>query len=288
MVHSPSSLRIFSYVPNPRVWKATIAARLTGVNLEVLGASATDLTGWLWDFDAHALTCDDREQMRGTQRQARRGLANGMFYKTDGFMDAHPFGNVPAASSPDGTTGVFEFNSILRLVARLSDGPVKLLGKGIFENSKVDSFLDASLVFSHDLQRYILGLRSGQIDAKLHTAAEVALDSYLTGIDHTLMFNGRYLVGDEITIADICFVCDLVVLSNEKPYQDALSMENLESIARPDLASRYPRAFEHFFRLRRDPAFAPDFDSYQEKLSSAPFVATPKEVVLAGTIGEVE
>ena len=35
------ALRIFSYLPNPRVWKATIAARLCGVEIEVR-ASASD------------------------------------------------------------------------------------------------------------------------------------------------------------------------------------------------------------------------------------------------------
>jgi len=34
-----SDLRIFSYLPNPRIWKATIAARLTRVALEIRGAS---------------------------------------------------------------------------------------------------------------------------------------------------------------------------------------------------------------------------------------------------------
>ena len=32
------ALRIFSYLPNPRIWKATIAARLCGVEVEVRGA----------------------------------------------------------------------------------------------------------------------------------------------------------------------------------------------------------------------------------------------------------
>ena len=29
-----SELRIFSYLPNPRIWKATIAARLCGVETQ--------------------------------------------------------------------------------------------------------------------------------------------------------------------------------------------------------------------------------------------------------------
>ena len=37
-----SQLRIFSYLPNPRIWKATIAARLCGVEIEVRGAPPTE------------------------------------------------------------------------------------------------------------------------------------------------------------------------------------------------------------------------------------------------------
>ena len=50
-----SQLRIFSYLPNPRIWKATIAARLNGVDLEIRGSAPKELQSWLWDFDAHPL-----------------------------------------------------------------------------------------------------------------------------------------------------------------------------------------------------------------------------------------
>jgi hypothetical protein len=32
-----SDLRVFSYLPSPRLWKATIAARLCGIDIEVRG-----------------------------------------------------------------------------------------------------------------------------------------------------------------------------------------------------------------------------------------------------------
>ncbi|MBV8358298.1 MAG: glutathione S-transferase, partial [Deltaproteobacteria bacterium] len=51
-----SELRIFSYLPNPRLWKATITARLTGIDLEIRGASPKELQSWLWDFDARPLS----------------------------------------------------------------------------------------------------------------------------------------------------------------------------------------------------------------------------------------
>src|SRR5262249_8547424 len=54
-----SQLRIFSYLPNPRVWKATIAARLCGIDVEVRGVSPKELAAWLWDFDARPLSPDE-------------------------------------------------------------------------------------------------------------------------------------------------------------------------------------------------------------------------------------
>ena len=56
-----TELRIFSYLPNPRIWKATIAARLCGLDVEVRGASPKELESWLWDFDARPLTQVDRK-----------------------------------------------------------------------------------------------------------------------------------------------------------------------------------------------------------------------------------
>jgi hypothetical protein len=36
-------LHVFSYLPNPRIRKATIASRLAGVNIEVRGGSPKEL-----------------------------------------------------------------------------------------------------------------------------------------------------------------------------------------------------------------------------------------------------
>jgi hypothetical protein len=61
MVRAMADLRIFSYLPNPRIWKATIAARLCGVDLEVRGAKPSQLTDWLWDFDAKPLSAEEKD-----------------------------------------------------------------------------------------------------------------------------------------------------------------------------------------------------------------------------------
>ena len=50
-----ASLLIFSYLRNPRVWKATSAARFCGMEVELGGAPAGELKEWLWDYDARRL-----------------------------------------------------------------------------------------------------------------------------------------------------------------------------------------------------------------------------------------
>jgi glutathione S-transferase len=138
------ALRIFSYLPSPRLAKATIAARLCGVTLEVRGAAPRELARWLWDFDSRPLNASEAS---GTQRAARTGFA-GTLHKTDSFLAAHPFGTVPAAFSPDGSIGVFESNAIARAVVRLAPGPTRLYGDEAYTASRIDAFLDASLVFA--------------------------------------------------------------------------------------------------------------------------------------------
>ena len=57
-------IRIFSYLPNPRVWKSLITAKLGNVNLKVIGDKPMSLANWLWDFDAQELTSSDFEEMK--------------------------------------------------------------------------------------------------------------------------------------------------------------------------------------------------------------------------------
>ena len=100
-------LRIFSYLPNPRVWKALIAADYLGVSVEVLGDKPKNLGNWLWDFDARELGEEEKTEDSPHARVSRRGFS-GALYKTDAFMRTQPYGTVPAAFSPDGAVGVFE------------------------------------------------------------------------------------------------------------------------------------------------------------------------------------
>src|SRR5439155_26446837 len=177
-----SQLRIFSYLPNPRIWKATIAARLCGVEVEVRGSSPKELQSWLWDFDARPLSSDEPAALAEV-RVGKVGFRGTSLHKTAAFMEAHPFGTVPAAFSPDGKVGIFESNSIMRAVARLGESRFQLYGHGPYEASRVDSFLYASLVFALDTQIYVLSLMSEGVSSEIHSRARDGFATYAAGIE---------------------------------------------------------------------------------------------------------
>lgn len=89
-----ADLRIFSYLPNPRIWKATIAARLGGVELEVRGAKRSELTNWLWDFDARPLSAEQKDAYASAARKGRVGFKGGKRglapVLADGWREAYP------------------------------------------------------------------------------------------------------------------------------------------------------------------------------------------------------
>ena len=45
-------MRIFCYIPTPRIWKSSIAARFLDINIEIRGTKPPEIKNWLWDFDA--------------------------------------------------------------------------------------------------------------------------------------------------------------------------------------------------------------------------------------------
>jgi glutathione S-transferase len=263
-----AGLRIFSYLPNPRVWKATIAARFCGVDVEVRGASGKELRDWLWDYDARPLAPGERESLSSLARTGRVGLTGAQLLKTDAFLEAQPFGNVPAAFGPDGKIGIFESNSIMRAVARLGQVAFPLYGSDVYEASRIDSFLDVSLVFARDSQIYLLALADGTIDAAIHARAKAAFAIYASGLEQTLTSRRNTLVGDGITLADICFAAELALFMNEHARVGQLNERGLDRILHAGVPNEYPLVFAHFARLVDHEHFRPDLKPYVEKLLS--------------------
>lgn len=255
-----SELTIFSYLPNPRLWKASIVARLCGVDLEIRGTAPETLAEWLWDADARPLADAEKPRLAAIARRGRVGLA-ATLYKTDEFLVAHPFGNVPAAFAPDGT-GVFESNSIMRAVARLGAERCQLYGGDPYSSSRIDGFLDVTLLFAREVQLYVLALRGDRIDAALHGSTTQGFATYLGGIEQALAGDRDYLVGEGLTLADIAFFAELALLHNEYHHIAQLRDHGLQPFFAEATFSAYPRSFAHFARLRRHEAFAPDAEDY--------------------------
>ena len=248
-------LRIFSYLPNPRVWKALIAAELCGVEVEVIGDR--NLGTWLWDYDARPMREEERTDGSPYVRTGRRGFT-GTLFKTDAFLAAHPFGTVPAAFSPGGQVGIFESNSILRAVARAGAGSGKLYGRDGYEASRIDSFLDANLVFGREAQVYLLAMR--EPDAATHERMAAAYAFYLGGVENALR-QSDYLAGETLTIADISFVCDFAQFLREGHYEDALAKAGLGLVSNEG-PNDYPRAYDHMLRLAKTDVFAKHMGTY--------------------------
>jgi glutathione S-transferase len=256
------ALRIFSYLPNPRLAKATIAARLSGVQLEIRGAKPAALVGWLWDFDARPLS--EGEASGASEVQGRTGFG-GTLHKTEAFLDAHPFGTVPAAFSPDGAVGIFESNAIARAVARLAPPGKGLYGDDAYQASRIDGFLDASLVFARETQVYLLDLAGRRITPAAHERARSARDGYLAGIDRALAPHREVLVGDALSLADVVFATEVALFSAERAHAAVREEAGLAPLYGA-LHEHFPRAIAHFERLIAHPAFAPDLARYLEKL----------------------
>ena len=259
-------LRIFSYSPNPRIFKATVAARFCDVDVEVRGARPEELPGWLWDFDARPLTDADRAD-QSLLRQAREGFSGGL-YKTDAFLVAHPFGTVPAAFSPDGRVGIFESNSIMRAVARLARNGYPIYGEGPYEASRIDGFLDVSLLFLRESQLFQLAVARGSVTKELYDATRDALAVYLGGIEASLA-NSPFLVGERVTLADICFTAEIIQFSSTRRGEQKLRAQGLEPLAGEALERAWPRSAAHFRRCAALPEFAPDLGAYLERIDAA-------------------
>jgi len=265
---STPALRIFSYLPNPRIFKASIAARLCDVDIELRGASPTQLADWLWDFDAQPLGASGRMDFASSARDARTGFG-GTLYKTDAFLAAHPYGTVPAAFSADGGTGIFESNSIMRAVARLATDDHELYGSDATSAARIDSFLDVALLFARDSQIYLLALMQNKLSAEIHHQTGAALAHWLGGIERSLGASAGFIATSALSLADICFACEMVLFANERTQRAQLEQLKLPMLAGSAVAGTFPLTQAHFERLCEHPAFAPDIAPYLAKIARA-------------------
>ena len=251
-----SVLKVFSYLPNPRVWKSVIAANIGGVEIEVVGDKPENLSSWLWDYDARELLEEEKTEDSPHLRKGKRGFG-GALYKTEEFLESHPFGTVPAAFSPDGEIGIFESNSILRSIAR-SSKHTTLYGKSDFEASRIDSYLDANLVFAREAQVYLLEIE--HLTKEGYNRMTSAYEFYLSGIESSLS-RIKFIASDYLTIADISYVCDFAQFLREGHYQEVINQKGFDLIS-TNLAKDYPLALKHLLDLSELEEFSKVMGTY--------------------------
>ena len=70
-----------------------------------------------------------------------------------------------------------------------------------------------------------------------------------------------YICGDELTIADISFVCDFAQFLREGHYESQLQEAGLELVSQNGLTT-YPNAYTHMLKLSEEPNFSRHFGSY--------------------------
>lgn len=219
------------------------------------GDKPQNLANWLWDFEARPLSEVSAAEKQASEREARTGFS-GKLYKSAAFLAANPLGTVPCAFSPDGKTGIFESNSILRAVARLGEKRYSLYGSTVYEAARIDGFLDISLVFARDSQIYLLALGGGRVTPDIHKSADSAFHTWMSGIEQALS-GDDCLLGEHISLADICFVCEFALFSRERKFDEQLAEQGLGVISK---MHQYPKAQALLDRLCGHPAFAPELD----------------------------
>ena len=252
-----AKIRIFSYLPNPRVWKSLIAAKIGGVEVEVVGDKPNQLIDWLWDFDAKFLSEQEKLELSSLKRESKRGFS-GFIYKTDNFMREHPFGTVPAGFIGDEKIGVFESNSILRAVARQCQDSTLYGGEDYEIQSRIDSFLDVNLVFSREFQVYLLEMDS--LTNYTYDRTKSAYEFYLDGIEKALS-GSSYIVGENLTLADISYVCEIAQFLREARYENQLDEINQKPIS-SEFQTKYPLSFSHMKTLSSKKEFNEIMGSY--------------------------
>src|SRR5258708_14066919 len=105
----------------------------------------------------------------------------------------------------------------MRAVARLGQSSFPLYGRDAFEASRIDSFLDVSLVFARDSQIYLLSLMDGSVNEAIQARARDAFATYASGIEHALSSGRDVLVGEDISLPVISFATQLPPFLNDHP-----------------------------------------------------------------------
>ena len=147
-------------------------------------------------------------------------------------------------------------------MVRAAENDQGLYGKTGDEASRVDSFLDAALVLAREAQVYLLSIN--ELSPVTHERMSSAYEFYLSGINRSLA-TSDYIASDQLTIADIGFVCDVSQFLRERLLEDSLKQQGFAVISK-NMEREYPLATAHLKTLGAMPEFSIHLGNYLSKV----------------------
>src|SRR5262249_29143814 len=118
-------------------------------------------------------------------------------------------------------------------------------------------------------------LLDGTVTDAIHGRAKEAFAIYASGIERALSRQADSLVGENISLADICFAAELTLFNNEHQRAPQLKQHGLSKILHSKVSEDYPLMTRHFARLVAHENFKPDLEPYLQKLLAAAEYANP-------------
>jgi elongation factor 1-gamma len=154
-------------------------------------------------------------------------------------------------------------------VARVAPRDVGLYGRDAYQASRIDGFLDASLVFAREAQVYLLELGARRAGLR-HTSARAKRATPISAASiRPWLRSGATSSEDDLTLADIVFATELALFSAERAHEEKREEAGLTALY-DGLRAPFPRAWQHFTRLCAHDAFAAELGPYLEKLGGRP------------------
>lgn len=153
--------------------------------------------------------------------------------KTEAFLKMNPLGKVPTLSGPEGA--LWESNAIARYIARLGSDAEGLLGKGAFEQSLVDQWIEFtnSYVTSNMFSLFVFLIGYGPFDKTKFENSLKAVEQALTWLEkHFSQVSHKFLVNNRITLADVILGCTFSM-----SFKLALG---------PEVRNKFPKAMAYF------------------------------------------
>jgi glutathione S-transferase len=107
------------------------------------------------------------------------------------------------------------------------------------------------------------------MSSELYNRMKVSFAAYLSGIEQALAPQRAFLVGDDVTLADICFVTELCLFHNERARSSVLDAAGFPLLLDSEFVKTYPRSAAHFQGLQVHPAVVPDVAGYLDKIEAS-------------------